>query len=202
MATFLLSVVLSSSLFCFLPAEKSEPRRTISGWTPGFVVLESNDTVACNLRYNPAVPEGLLQVSEESRVLTLSVRDVKGFFYFDRARDRVRQYLTLSVPIDGRSREIFLELVYGNDKVSILNHEAMGLTRGHLMDINPFRTAVPHNRQYLLDGGTGRLLPLSVSNALTFLERKEQVRAFIDAHDIRFRKVSDYVRIFEYDRSL
>ncbi|MGC1243468.1 MAG: hypothetical protein WA874_17880 [Chryseosolibacter sp.] len=203
MASLYLSFLLSASFF-HVPQHNNPnaPIKYYPDWTAGLVVLETNDTVTCTLRYNQLVPEGLLQVLDGENVLTLSVKDVKCFFFFDQQKSRHRKFFTLSVPFDGYPhREMFLEYIYGNEKVSILSHKTMGLAHAY-MEYTPFKQSVPLNKQYLLDERTGTLLPISAENALSLLEKKEKVAGFIEANDIRFRKLSDYVKIFEYHRSL
>lgn len=201
MASLYLSLILSASFFN--APQQNNPnslQRFYPDWTPGVVVLETNDTVACTLRFNQLVPEGLLQVLDGQNILTLSVRDVKCFFFFDAKKERHRKFFTLSVPLDGYpNREMFLEFIYGNDKVSILSHKTMGLAHGY-MEYTPFKQPIPLNKQYLLDSRTGRLLPISEENALSLIDN-EAVATFIESNDIRFRKLSDYVKVFEFDKS-
>lgn len=203
MASLYLSFLLSASVLS--PKTQGNPSMVAAffpDWTPGLVVLETNDTVPCQLRFNQMVPEGLLQVLDGDNVLTLSVKDVKCFLFFDTSKNRLRKFYTLSVPFAGSvSREMFLEFVYGNDKVSILNHKTMGLAHAY-MEYTPFKQPVPVNKMYLLDYRTGDLLPMSEQNALSLLDYKHQVAGFIEENAIRFRKLSDYIRVFEYERSL
>jgi len=203
MASLFFSFVLSASFLQMPPANNPNlPINFYPDWTQGIVVLESNDTVACVLRYNQLVPEGLLQVLDGENVLTLSVRDVKCFFFYDSAKHRYRKFFTLRVPLQGSvQREMFLEYIYGNENVSILSHKTMGLAHSY-MEYTPFKQPIPLNRQYLLDCKTGKVLPISEENALSLLEKKQMVSAYIEANDIRFRKLSDYVKVFEYDKSL
>ena len=202
MASLFFSLFVSASLMNTPPSNNpNNPIVFYPDWTPGLVVLETNDTVACTLRYNQMVPEGLLQVLDGENILTLSVKDVKCFFFFDHKKNRYRKFFTLSVPLNGYiRREMFLEYVYGNDRVSILNHKTMGLAHAY-MEFTPFKQPTPVSKQYLLDCHTGELLPISEENAMSLLEEKNNVTGFIESHDIRFRKLSDYVKVFEYDRS-
>lgn len=203
MASLFFSFLISASFLGFPPEDNAAtPLRFYPDWTPGIVVLETNDTVACTLRYSQMVPEGLLQVADGDNILTLSVKDVRSFFFFDARKNRYRKFFTLTVPFDGqRKREMFLEYVYGNDRVSILNHKTMGLAHGY-MEFTPFKQPVPVNKQYLLDCRTGKLMPISQENALSLLKKRNKVSHFIEENGIRFRRLSDYVKIFEYDRSL
>ncbi|MEX1241295.1 MAG: hypothetical protein WEB30_16355 [Cyclobacteriaceae bacterium] len=203
MASLYLSYLLSASMLYPQPQNNPNvPIQFFPDWIPGLVVLETNDTVACDLRYNQMVPEGLLQVLDGQNILTLSVKDVKSFLFFDPAKNRYRQFFTLSVPMDGNvNREMFLEYVYGNDKVSILNHKTMGLSHAY-MEFTPFKLPVPINKLYLLDCRSGELLPISGENALSLLDKKQEVASFIHDSGIRFRRLSDYVKVFEYEESL
>lgn len=203
MSSLFFSVLISASLLN-LP-QQNNPNAPIPfypDWTHGTVVLETNDTVTCDLRFNQMVPEGLLQVLDGDHVLTLSVKDVKCFYFFDARRDRYRKFFTLNIPLNNRvNREMFVEYVYGNDRVTILNHKTMGLPYDY-MEFTPFKQPIPLNRQYLLDVRSGTLLPVSRDNAMTLVKRKEQVEEFIKQNDIRFRKLSDFVKVFEYDHAL
>jgi hypothetical protein len=203
MAPLFFSFLLSASFLNFPPQNNPHlPIQFSPDWIAGLVVLETNDTVSCTLRFNQMVPEGLLQVLDGDNILTLSVKDVKSFFFFDPNKNRYIKFFTLSVPLNGYvNREMFLEYVYGNEKVSILNHKTMGLAHAY-MEFSPLKQATPMNKQYLLDSRTGKLLPMSEENALSLLDKKQQVASFIENNGIRFRKVSDYVKIFEYHQSL
>lgn len=203
MASLFLSFLLSASVVQSPAANfPANPVLFYPDWTPGFVVLETDDTVACTLRFSQMVPEGLLQILDGETILTLSVRDVKCFFFFDSERSRYRKFFTLSIPLKGHvEREMFMEYVYGNDRVSIVNHKTMALPHGY-MEYTPFKHPVPVNKIYLLDCLTGRILPVSEENALSLLEKKQLVTGFIQSNGIRFRKLSDYVKVFEYEDSL
>jgi hypothetical protein len=203
MAPLFFSLLLNASLLHLPPANNpNTPVHFYPDWTTGLVILETNDTVTCKLRYNQMVPEGLLQVQDGDNILTLSVKDVKCFIFFDSQKNRYRKFYTLTVPVNrDLEREMFLEYIYGNDEISILNHKTMGLAHAY-MEYSPFKQAVPLNKQYLLDCRTGKLLPISEENAISLLDKKQMVQTFIEANGIRFRKLSDYVKVFEYHSSL
>src|SRR4051794_25208193 len=79
-------------------------------WMQGKVILETGDTIACPLRYNPLVTEGLLQVMDGENMLTLSIRDVKGFLFYDEQKHKTRRFYTLAVNMNAEfEREFFLE---------------------------------------------------------------------------------------------
>jgi hypothetical protein len=203
MASLFFSFLLSASFIDFPPQnDPNAPLHFSTDWTSGLVILETNDTVACSLRFNQMVPEGLLQVLDGKNVLTLSVKDVKSFTFLDKKKNRYRKFFTLTVPLNGNiRREMFLEYVYGNDKISILNHKTIGFANAY-MEFSPLKQVTPLNRQYLLDSASGQILRLSKENALSLLDQKQKVTSFIQNNDIHFKRVSDYVKIFEYHRSL
>jgi hypothetical protein len=77
----------------------------------------------------------------------------------------------------------------------------MGLSHGY-MEFTPFKQPVPINNLYLLECATGKVMPVSEDNARSLLSGNQAVDEFIQANDIRFRKLSDYVKVFEYESSL
>jgi hypothetical protein len=173
-------------------------------WMQGEIILETGDTIIRPLRYNPLVTEGLLQILDHENVLTLSVKDVKAFLFYDEEKQKTRRFYTLSLKIDQtHTREIFLEYVYGNTNVSILNHKAMGLPYDYMNYIQFVQKKSIVNKKYLLNVHTGQLLPLSKENALNLIGRKKpEVLSYIRTNKIKFKKVSDYVSVFEFDSSL
>jgi hypothetical protein len=203
MASLFLSLLVSASLLDLSPQNDTRtPMNSSPEWNSGMVVLQTNDTITCKLRFNQMVPEGLLQVLDGENILTLSVKDVKSFLFFDAKRGRFRRFFTFFLPLNNSiSREMFMEYVYGNDRVSILNHKTMGFAHAY-MEFSPFKQATILNRQYLLDAETGKLLPMSKENALSLIADNPEVNTFIQKNGIRFRKVSDYIRIFEFNKSL
>jgi hypothetical protein len=203
MTSLFLSFLISASSLDLSPQhDPNTPANVSPEWNSGMVVLQTNDTVACQLRFNQMVPEGLLQVLDGENILTLSVKDVRSFLFFDTKRARYRRFFTMSVPLNGSvTREMFMEYVYGNEKVSILNHKSMGFAHAY-MEFTPFKQPTLLNRQYLLNAETGKMLPISKENALSLIANKPGVNNFNQKNAITFRKVTDYNRVFEYNKSL
>ena len=201
MASLFLSYLLSATLLS-LPADKTvrPPLSFYPDWTSGFVVLETGDTLSAPLRFNPVVREGLLQVETDNRVLTLSVKDVKAFFFYDDEKGRDRHFLTLNLSLPGAEpNEMFIEYVYENERAVILNHRTWDKRGGLLKGLRQ-----PHARNafYLLERSTGQLLPLSYEHLSEVVANRQRVDEFIDINGLRFRRVSEYVRVLEYDQSL
>ncbi|MFZ6014177.1 MAG: hypothetical protein ACOYXT_27795 [Bacteroidota bacterium] len=187
------------------PAQKRSlyPTWTPMPWTEGRVIMANNDTIYCLLRYEQIIPEGTLQIVDGDHAFTLKPEDVKSFYFFDPAQGRERLFYTLPTSSGtGQEKPHFLECLYDDQILSILSHKTMGFAYDY-MEFSPFKRKTPVNKRYLLDVHTGNLLPLSRENALRFLvDRKAEIEAFIRKNGLKFKKVSDYISVFEYHSSL
>lgn len=173
-------------------------------WHEGLVVLYSGDTIECKLKFTRKVSEGLLQVMKGKRIEILTVKDVAAFSYFDEEKKIVRKFITLSLMPDlsTRKHEIFIEYVYGNDKLSILNYKTLGFAPNTLQ-INPFRKKSVVNVRYLLNNDTGKVLPMSRENALELMDsEKQDVLSFIQAKGLRLKTVDDFISLLDYHKTL
>ncbi len=172
-------------------------------WHPGTVVFEIGDTLNCEVRFNAAIPVGVLQIRSDGLVLTIAPEDVKSFTWFDPRKQRMRKYYSVTVTTEEFStHRAYMECLYNGAEFSILNHRTLGLAYEY-QHYTRFVSKPSHvNRQYLLDFSSGELLPLSRENALRIVENKAEVMSFIEEQGIRFRSVQDYIHVFEYYASL
>jgi hypothetical protein len=175
----------------------------LANWVQGSIVLVTGDTVPCKMNYNPLVTEGLLQVKDEGNILTLSVREVKAFSYFDLEENKTRRFYTLPVHSEdiSKTREYFLEHIYENPAIAILRHHTVQL-RNYPYD--PITHVLPVEYNFLLNVHTGELRDFNEKEALALMENKEdKVRAFMKTNNIKLRKdVKDYILVFNYYASL
>jgi hypothetical protein len=191
----------------FILLTEAQAQLEINGsteWSNGEIILHSNDTVNCRLRYNQILSEGVLQVLDRETILTLSVKDVKAFSFFDEKKNCNRSFYTLSLQDDGtiKSHDFFLEHLYSDDHFFILNHNTIGLAYDY-MEYTPFKRKTSINKKYLLDLHSGKLLPLSKKNVLHLLQdRKKLIASYIEDNSLKLKKVSDYINLFQYYRSL
>ena len=180
------------------------PFKSNAPWYNGTVVLQTGDTIAGPLKFTRKVSEGLLQMKKGRQVKVLTVKDVLSFSYYDKKKKKTRRYLTLSLLPDlaTRKHEIFIEYIYGNNKVSLLNYKVLGFSE-QTLQINPFRTKTVVNRRYLLDNNTGKILPLTKENALELMdEEKREVMSYIHSSGMRLKTVEDYISLLDYHQSL
>jgi hypothetical protein len=191
-----------SSIFSYAGDKPSD--KNLQSWHKGIVVFHSGDTIHCRLQFTRKVEEGLLQVMKGDQIGILTVKDVKAFSYFDEKKNQVRRFVTLSLmpELSTRNHEIFIEHLYSNARLSILNHRMLGFS-AHAFQINPFRTKTVVNKQYLLDNATGTVLPMSKENILSLMksEQKEILR-YIQSNGIRLKSVADFKSLLDYHQSL
>ena len=192
-------------LFPFLSFSKSSQVEffNISEWNEGYVVMHTGDTVHCFLQFTRKVSEGLIQIIDGNQIKVLTVKDVRFFSYFDKRKNSDRRFYAMSFRpvLSNRTLEIFVEYVYGNDRVWLLNHKTMGFdARWHL---NPFRKKNIVNNRYLLDQTTGMILPMSKENVLKIMENQKQaVLDYIHAKGMRLRNVDDFIALMDYHQTL
>jgi hypothetical protein len=173
-------------------------------WHEGFAVLNNGDTIRGQLQFTRKVSEGLLQVRKENKIEVLTVKDVTHFSFFDERTNSDRKFYTLSFqPESGkRPHEIFIEYIYGNRKVWIMNHKMLGFSK-KVFQFNPFGKRTVVNQRYLLNHESGELLPMSKENALALMsgERRE-VLSFIQSNGLRLKTVDDFIALLDFQKSL
>lgn len=172
-------------------------------WVQGSIVLATGDTVRCEMSYSPTVEEDLVRVKDGRNLLTLSVKDVKGFFYFDAEKNKARRYYSLPVYDEKAStiREHFLEHVYENSGMAIFSRRVVHL-ENHVF--NPVTQVVPEDLNFLMDVHTGTLRELNEVEAMALMKGKaDKVRAYMKTKNMKLKKeVGDYIRVFDYYSSL
>jgi len=182
--------------------------KKFQNWAHGYVVLVTGDTVRCEMNYNGSVSEGLLQVRDDGNTLTLSVKEVKAFSYFDEKENLTRRFYTLPIYAENTStlREYFLEYVYENPHIAILRHHTVTLKTYNSNPTYPasFKDVVPYQQNYLLNVQTGKLFALNKKEAMTLMEtKKNEIEAYLRSNSIKLkRKVEDYIKVLDYYATL
>jgi hypothetical protein len=170
-------------------------------WTKGIVIFKTTDTLKCEIRFNQTGAHPILQVREEGYTLTVPTKDVLQFSFFDSLRNRSRSFSTFQNPnIPGQ--EFYMEKIYGDSNFSILNHKTM--EKQDELKLIPFAAKpVRTYKKYLRNESTGELLPLSRESLLHLLEpKKSEILSFVRSNGIRFRRIADFITVFEYHNSL
>lgn len=170
-------------------------------WTSGTVIFKTGDTLVCDLRFNQTGTQPILQINNEGQTITVPTRDVKAFSFYDEAKRRTRSFSTFSNP-NIPSQEFYMEKIYRDGHFSILNHKTM--EKPDEFKLMPFAAKpVKTYKKYLMDEITGELLPLSRESLFQLLEpKRSEIMSYVKTRGIRFRRIADFISVFEYHNSL
>jgi hypothetical protein len=174
-------------------------------WKNGKIVLESGDTVRCMVRYNTSLPEGIVQVQDGENTLSLSVKDLLAFQFHDdsRNRDRVFERVVLADGEHDEGQPYFCEVLYRNATFSILKHRAVGVPYEHMNYTRFIRKHAVITERFIVHQPSGKMLSLSRENALRLMENKlPEINSFIEENSIRFKSVTDYIRVLNFHAGL
>lgn len=172
-------------------------------WHDGQVIFNTGDTVACNVRFNETIAKGVLQIMEDDNIVTVVADDVESFSFYDTQNDKLRKFTSMPLVIDNSQQKAFLERLYDDPQFSILKHKTLDVPYEYMNYTRLISKPVRMSRRYILNISTGELLPLSKENTLRLLaSRKTEITSFIQEHHIRFKKVTDYINVFQYHSSL
>jgi hypothetical protein len=192
--------------FCKAQINPRKLEERYTNWKNGTVVLDTGDTIACELSYNQTVSEGLLQVKDGDNVLTLTVNDVFAFSYFDHDKEHMRTFLALAVKnAEGSNykRKYFLEYHYGNDKIAIVSHKTIFILHINTNYYNDLKKPVPIAYRYLLNVETDEIFPFDEDNAIFLMKDKEKIiKNYMNENKLKLRKEEDYIKVFQYYASL
>ncbi len=194
------SLLLTLLSFSICASAQQTSEKFVLEWTNGVVIFKSGDTLRCDLRFNQTGSHPILQVGQDSEILTIPTKDVRQFSFFDVRRNRTRTFATFH---DNHvQKDFFMEKLYGDAHFSILNWKTMEVPN----ELNFSRflgKPVKTHKKYLLNESTGELLPMSRENLLQLLEPKRNaILSFVKMEHIRFRRISDFIRVIEYHNSL
>lgn len=170
----------------------------------GIVVLHSGDTLACEMKFTRKVSEGLLQIWKTDHIEVLTVKDVRSFSFEDDKKQQLRTFYNLPLIPDlaTRRHEVFVERVYGNENMVIVNHRTMGFSEKS-WQFNPFRKKNIVDKFYLLDTRAGLVLPLSKENILAMMkEKKEIIDSYLHSNSLKLKNISDYIALIDYHQSI
>lgn len=201
-----LLVVVSFIFFSTLLSQAQfKPRLDYSlAWHKGTVIFQTGDTLDCTLRYNHTLYIGTLQIVEAGNVITVPSSDVKKFSFYDDAKGRWRTFTSMT--LEGEeplNQKFFLEQLYYDEQFAILNHRTLDVPYDYMNYTRFISKPVRMTKRYLLDFKSGKILPLSKENTLKLLEsQREEIIAFINQRHIRFKRLHDYIDVFEYHASL
>jgi hypothetical protein len=195
--------ILLPALFLFSTCALAQTfnEKFLLDWTEGLVIFKTGDTLLCDLRFNQAGAHPILQITKDGHTLTVPTKDVKQFSFFDTFKNRDRVFITIQDP-NRYVQEFYMEKIYRDGHFSILNHKTIEKA-DELTIIKFVGKPIKTYRKYLLDETTGQLLPLSRESLLQLLEpKKPEILSYVRTKGIRFRRVADFISVFQYHNSL
>lgn len=200
-----LLLIAIAGIFLYPVEGQSQARPFNTAWSEGLVVFNTGDSVDCLVRYNHALPIGILQIMKGENLFTVAPSDVETFTFKDVDKNRLRKFYSIELQAEeGQPTHAFMECLYNDGSVSILSHKTFGMPRDFMNYTWFISKPARVNKRYILDSESGQLLPMSRENALKVIDQAKspQISAYIENHRIRFRSVSEYIDVFEYHRSL
>ncbi len=200
----LLTTLLLTSIF--VSAQRN------SHWIEGKVTFKNGETQYRMLNYDATVSEGLLQLREDDKVLTYSVKEVDEFSFFDDDAGQWRRFYALPLYLvqGDVTRTFFMELVYSGSKWSVLRKKErwVGPYTYQLLSpesyviqqpINKIRFARYYEISYLLNMENGEIEELSKESLLTSVDdQRKPIRKFIKEHRLKLDVDEDCVYLLEY----
>jgi hypothetical protein len=199
MKRILIVLMITSSTALF--AQNIAAEKFSLDWNRGQIIFKTGDTLTCNLRFNQTADKSILQINEEGHTLTVPTKDVRQFSFFDARKNRKRIFTAFLHP-HFADKEFYMEKIYVDNRFCILNHKTMEVPA----ELNFSRFVgkpIKIHKKYLMDEATGKLLPLSRESLLALLEPKRtEILSYVKAHHIRFRRIADFISVFQYHNSL
>lgn len=105
-------------------ALKSNAQLPPDAWHDGFVLLNDNDTIFGNLKYN--FQSNLVQVAVNNKVQTFSAQSIQMFSINDGISKRIREFYTVPYNLKGAYKTpIFFELLQEGEYLTLFAREVM-----------------------------------------------------------------------------
>lgn len=200
----LLLLLSLSPLFAFSQDFTGNPMKFSHDWNDGLLILQTGDTVHCKLRYNRASLDGIVHVLDGDETITITTEFIREFSYYDSLRARPRKFVNMTLPgfkLD--SQQFLVEKIYEDGRYTIINQRTFEMPYQKLELIRFLGKPVPVYKKYIIDMISGEIVPLTKSNAMHLLENhRAEVATYISDNHLRFKKISDFIDVFEYHNSL
>lgn len=180
-------------------------------WIEGEIVFKNGKTEKHMLNYNPLVPEGLLQVKDDGKLLTFSVKDVTRFSYFDTDQDKRRVFYTFPVKSEDIElvREYFFEIIFDNNYISLVSRPTMVFKKKENYRYGKPKLNLPKIKDYyyLVNMESGELTFCSKKNILAIVDSFDmKIKSYLKEKEIKLGKsnnhVKDYIKVIKYYSSL
>lgn len=197
-------IVCVVSLSTFAQEFTSYPIDFKHHWNKGQIIFNSGDTLACQLRFNRTSLDNVVHVLEGEEIIAVVAADIQSFSFFDTEKHRERNFVKMSLPaLRADSQDFLVEKIYDDGRFAIITQRTYEMPYQNLQLIRFLGKPVPVYKKYIQDNESGQLLPLNRENTMRLMDAKRsEVSTFIQDKHIRFKKVSDFINVFEYHSSL
>lgn len=200
----LLLLLSFSPLFAIAQDYTGNPMKFSHQWSVGQIIFQTGDTVNCKLRYNRASLDGIVHILDGDEPVAVTTEFIRQFSYFDSLKSRYRHFVNMTLPgfkLD--SQQFLVEKIYDDGRYAIINQRTFEMPYQKLELIRFLGKPVPVYKKYIVDIITGEIVPMTKSNAMNLLENhRTEVASYISDKHLRFRKISDFIDVFEYHNSL
>ena len=181
-------------------------------WIEGKVTFKNGETQYCVLNYDATVSEGLLQIKEDKKILTYTVKNVEQFSFFDDHTEQWRRFYAFPLHLvqNGVSRDFFMEVVYHGHRWSILRKKERWVGSLAYQKLSPesyvlqrpekkIKYARYYKICYLLDMKTGKIEELTKERFFASIgDQKQAIKKFMKEHRRRLHTVEDYVVLLDH----
>ena len=168
-------------------------------WVEGSVTFKDGQTMYCEFSYNPLVPEGMLKIKNNDKIITGTVYNVFSFSYY--SNDSTFEHRYYSVPVSPNNR-VFLEFIFDNSDFALYGHKSLkiGKYSGYYSYSS---TSIEGIYQvYMFNKSSGKSFPITSKEFFTMMDDKYvAIRKFIKENKIKFKNSYDYIKVVnEYIR--
>lgn len=172
-------------------------------WHEGRVVLEGNDTIKGNVKYN--LQSDLVQLQTDNRIETFTARKVISFEIFDQTVKRYRSFFSLPYSATSSYKTpVFFELLE-EGKLTVLCREALEYrTYSSFYYYGTYSRLVVVPKYFLLDEDGSIIEFLGKRNDWLYLmgNRGEDVQKYARVNKLSFDEKYELAKIVAYYNSL
>jgi hypothetical protein len=198
-----LNFFLASSIL-FAQEYTASPLKFTHEWSAGKIIFNTGDSLSCKLRYNRSSLDGVVHLLDGDEVIAVTASYIHSFSFYDDTKQRFRDFIKLTLPaFRADSQQFLVEKLYDDGRFSIVNQRTYEMPYQNVELIRFLGKPVPVFKKYIRNNESGEVLLLTRENTLKLLQSKSnEVSTYIHERHLRFRKISDFIEVFQYHSSL
>ena len=152
--------------------------RRLEQWVEGQVVFVDRTVLDARFAYNPLLPEGMLKIEHEGKVIAGTVHDVESFHYFDPRSGQEREFVTFAV----NNQLAFVEMLHDTPHYTLLGRPTVQVT---IYSSYGYNSSGVEGKYvwYLYDKNTNEAHWLTKKTWASLLpDKKKEVRKYLRRH--------------------